>query len=304
MNPKTPPLYDRDYRGVRVALCQIATMPWDVRANLEATLAALEVGAAQGAEVAVTPECVLTGYGVERNRARQLQLLAENAEPADGASLHRLRDCASRFHMHVVVGFAERGAAGRFYNTAVLIDREGAVVDLYRKVHCRAFERIDGQGGFTPGDNFVVRTLTCREMDIRLGLMICFDREVTESVRCLRALGAELIACPLACDTASLNEPGNSADNEMVTRCRAAENEVFIAVVNHAGRFNGGSFVVGPGGEALTQLGASATVAVVDLPIEGVRTAHHGDPLGWMGWGYRRPEVYRTASASGGPACL
>ncbi len=41
------------------------------------------------------------------------------------------------------------------------------------------------------------------------------------------------------------------ADNEMVTRVRAAENEVYVAVVNHAGRFNGGSFAVGPGGEAL-----------------------------------------------------
>jgi predicted amidohydrolase len=61
-----------------------------------------------------------------------------------------------------------------------------------------------------------------------------------------------------------MSNPENRADNEMITR-RAAENEVFIVVVNHAGRFNGGSFAVGPEGELYAQLGAEAEVRVLEV---------------------------------------
>ncbi len=82
------------------------------------------------------------------------------------------------------------------------------------------------------------------------------------------------------------------ADNELITRCRAAENEVFIAVVNHAIRFNGGSFVVGQGGQKIIQRGAAPEVCVIELPVGAAADKFHSQPLGWMGWGYRRPEVY------------
>ena len=121
------------------------------------------------------------------------------------------------------------------------------------------------------------------------------DREIVESVRCLRALGADFIACPLATNTYPLDaahEAGIPANNEIITRARAAENEVAIAVVNHAVRFNGGSYVVGALGEKIMQLGAEAQTAVVSVPLSDVRNKLHADPKGWMGWGYRRPEVY------------
>jgi predicted amidohydrolase len=96
----------------------------------------------------------------------------------------------------------------------------------------------------------------------------------------------------LATNTYDMSNPENRADNEMITRCRAAENEVFIVVVNHAGRFNGGSFAVGPSGELYAQLGAQAEVRVLDLPVGIVTPKFHNEPLGQLGWGFRRPEVY------------
>ena len=128
--------------------------------------------------------------------------------------------------------------------------------------------------------------------DFRVGVMICFDREIPESVRCLRAMGSYLIACPLATNTSDLSKFIDRADNEMITRCRAAENEVFIAVVNHAGRFNGGTFLVGPNGQMLHQMGTEAGVEVLDVPLGAVAEKFHSKPLGWMGWGYRRQSVY------------
>jgi N-carbamoylputrescine amidase len=121
--------------------------------------------------------------------------------------------------------------------------------------------------------------------------MICFDREIPESVRCLRALGAEVVLCPLATDTFTFAGPRQSADNELFTSARAAENEVFIVVVNHAGRFNGGSFVCGPSGELLCQMGPEPGVQVVELALGAARKLQR-NPLGWAGWGHRRQEIY------------
>ena len=193
--------------------------------------------------------------------------------------------------MDVVFGFAERDG-DRVHNSAAVIGRNGRLLDVYRKVHCRDFEDVGTRGWFTPGDRFFALKRPWSAGSYQLGTMICFDREVTETVRCLRALGAQLIACPLACNTADAGALRNGADNEMVTRVRAAENEVFIAVANHAGRFNGGSFVVGPGGELLHQMGKEPGVVVLDIPVGVVAEKFHARPLGWMGWGYRRPEVY------------
>ena len=64
-------------------------------------------------------------------------------------------------------------------------------------------------------------------------------------IRCVRSLGAEIVLCPLACDTTPVEASPGYGHNEAITRTRAAENEVFIVVVNHANRFNGGSYCAG-----------------------------------------------------------
>ena len=291
MTMKTPAILDGGYASLKTAMCQVYTEPWKVESNFTRTLAALDEAARKGGELAITPECVLHGYGFE-GVPDYSGAMEEAAEPIDGPHLRAFRDKAIEHRMAIIVGFAEKGASGNIHNAAAHIAPNGEVLAVYRKVHCRSFER-KGEGGvFVPGDEFTVHNVTGEEGTFRVGTMICFDREVVESVRCLRALGAQLIACPLATDTTDMSAHANHADNEMVTRCRAAENEVFIVVVNHAGRYNGGTFAVGPGGELIYQMGKEPGVIVLDLPIGAIPDAFHREPLGWMGWGYRRPEVY------------
>jgi predicted amidohydrolase len=292
MPTKTPDLATADTPVLRVALCQALTRQWDLDGNTARVLDAIAEAAARGAELAITPECALHGYGFDGvdDLAASVR---EAAEPTDGPRLRAVRRAARDLGIEVVLGFAERGPGDALYNSAALIDRHGEIVFVYRKVHCRDFETAGRGGVFTPGDSFHVSERSYPGgAACRLGCMICFDREVVESTRCLRALGAELIACPLATDTTNLLAHADEADNEMVTRVRAAENEVVIVVVNHAGRFNGGSFAVGPGGERLHQMGPDPGVHVLDIPIGVVRRSLHANPLGWMGWGYRRPDVY------------
>ncbi len=289
----TPSLQEADYAGMRVALCQIETERWDLDGNFERTLSALQSAHEKGAELAVTPECVIHGYA-EANSEEDKDRLHQAAEPLKGPRLHKIKGRCAQLGLHCVFGFAELGEDQKIYNSAAFIDDQGKLRYVYRKVHCRPAESIDYEGLFTAGSEFHVTPVQAADHTYQLGTMICFDREIPETTRCLRALGAELVLCPLAADTNRLDQlPADQADNELITRARAAENEQFIVVVNHAKRFNGGSFVIGPAGEVITQMGSEPGVEVVTLPLEIVAKRFHNNPHGWMGWGYRRNEVYR-----------
>ncbi len=264
--------------------------------NLERLLAAMRQGADRGAELLITPECVLDGYGLDEVGGAA-ERTAALAQPLDGKYVTAVRRLAGELQVDVVLGFSEQAEAGKIYNSAAFIGRAGEILWVYRKIHCRNFERLDGTGCFTTGRQFHVARRPYRQGECHVGAMICFDREITESVRCLRSMRAQFVACPLATDTFGF-AGGTRADNEMITRCRAAENEVCIAVVNHAGRFNGGSYVVGPEGEVICALGPAAEVGVVDVPV-GLAAKLHADPYGWMGWGYRQPPVYRENCSDG-----
>jgi predicted amidohydrolase len=106
-------------------------------------------------------------------------------------------------------------------------------------------------------------------------------------------LGAEIVLCPLATDTSDMTTFKNETDNEIITRVGSTCNELFMVVVNHAGRFNGGSFITGPKGELLCQMNADPGVLTHEVPIGCISKVFHNEPLGWMGWGYRRPEIYK-----------
>ncbi len=292
MNPKLQDIYADGKPFLKLGICQVRTEAWDVDGNLQRTQEALEEAAAQGANLAITPECVLHGYGFGKDREDTRCRLEAIAEAVTSPHIFLVRELARRRNMLIVLGFAERDPNGLLHNSAAVISAHGEILDIYRKVHCRTSEHVGHSGVFTPGDRFFTTDISLDDFSFRMGTMICFDREVPESARCLRAMGAQLIACPLACETESLDKHLDYAHNEMITRCRAAENEVFIAVVNHAGRFNGGSFVVGPGGEKLVQLGAGSEVQTIELPVSAIRDKIHANAYGWMGWGYRRQTVY------------
>jgi 5-aminopentanamidase len=290
-----PDYYSQGYAPVRVGLCQVLTTEWAAEENLERTLIALDEAAGQGADLAVTPECVVHGYPIPETREKPSSFrerLFAVAETTDDRNMRLIRGKARDKKMYILAGFIEKGTAGRIHNSAALISPLGEVVYVYRKVHCRHFESSDHWGFFTPGDDFFVEKLHFRNSAVSVGAMICFDREIPESLRCLRALGSEIVLCPLATDTSDMTVYRAATDNESVTQTGAACNEMFVVVVNHAGRFNGGSFITGPLGELFCQMGTGPGVLTVDIPAGAISGKFHNEPLGWMGWGYRRPGIY------------
>ncbi len=290
-----PDYYKPGYSGIKIGMCQVYTEEWAIEANIKRTLEAIDLAAMQGADLAITPECVFHGYSMDKTNGKSgtfRKNLYDIAESPDGEHLQLFKEKAKDKGIHILVGFVERGENNLIHNSAALISPAGGYVYIYRKVHCRHFENINYWGYFTPGNNFYSSELNLNSGKYNVGTIICFDREVPETLRCMRSLGAEIVLCPLATNTSDMTQFKNSVDNEIITRVGATSNEQFIVVVNHAGRFNGGSFIVGPKGELFCQMRDEPGVLTFDVPVGIIMKKFHNEPLGWMGWGYRRPEIY------------
>jgi N-carbamoylputrescine amidase len=132
------------------------------------------------------------------------------------------KELARELDMAIAITYLERWP-GAPRNSVSLIDRHGGIVMTYAKVHTCDF---DVEAACTPGDDFHVCTLDTDQGDVRVGAMICFDREFPESARILMLKGAELILTPNAC-TLEANRIGQF-------KARAFENMVGVAMANYA----------------------------------------------------------------------
>jgi len=221
---------------LRVALLQMAAHGSDQDANRAKGDAFCRQAAQMGADLALFPEMWNTGYALVGEG-----LLKPDADPDDPAhdGLRRtlramavgpddpfvthFRDLARELDMAIALTYLERWEPLP-RNTVTLIDRHGERVLTYAKVHTCEF---DLEALLTPGDAFPVADLDTAQGPVRVGAMICFDREFPESARLLMLNGAELILVPNCCPM-ELNRLSQ-------LRARAYENMVAIALANHAG---------------------------------------------------------------------
>ncbi|HLJ33055.1 MAG TPA: carbon-nitrogen hydrolase family protein [Ktedonobacteraceae bacterium] len=133
------------------------------------------------------------------------------------------RTLARELDMAIAITYLERWQ-GAPRNTVSLIDRHGEIVLTYAKVHTCDFSMMEAS--CTPGDDFYVCNLDTGQGNVRVGTMICFDREFPESARILMLKGAELILTPNACPMEE-NRIGQF-------RARAYENMLGVALTNYA----------------------------------------------------------------------
>jgi predicted amidohydrolase len=178
--------------------------------------------AARGADVVLFPELWQLGYTSWRAEPAQREAWLAHATALDGPFVSHFRELARELGLAIVVTYLEDWP-GAPRNTATLIDRHGDPVLTYAKVHTCDFGM---EAVLTPGDAFRVADLDTRAGTVRVGLMICYDREFPESARVLMLGGAELILTPNAC--------GLDADRLGQFRARAYENMVGVAMANYA----------------------------------------------------------------------
>lgn len=185
--------------------------------NMAKGLAYCRRAKAMGADLALFPEMWNTGYVLPQNPAEwQECAVSQNSE-----FLTAYKSLAKELEMAIGITYLERYTP-RPRNTVTIIDRFGNPVLTYAKVHTCDF---DAEQYLTPGDDFYVAELDTAGGTVKVGAMICYDREFPESARILMLKGAEILLVPNACPM-EINRLSQ-------LRARAFENMVGIATVNY-----------------------------------------------------------------------
>jgi predicted amidohydrolase len=221
----------------------------------------------------------------------------------DDPLVRGLQDKAKRLGIALVLPIAERSNAG-YFNSAMVLDENGALAGIYRKTHIPAYFPTAGEGGtgsfekmyFTPGSTLDVYAVA----GTRIGIQICNDRLYPEASRVLALKGAELIAMPISFSTYA--DPTHRASIwEVPLRARAYENGVFVVACNRVGvegprHHLGRSLVVDPRGMIVREAGTEKVeLLVVQLDLDDVAKARKKFP--W--WRDRRPDLYGSLGNAG-----
>ncbi|MCS7168668.1 MAG: carbon-nitrogen hydrolase [Gemmatales bacterium] len=213
----------------------------------------------QGASLIVLPELFRTRYFCQWEDARYFDW----AEPIPGPTTERMQSLARKLSVVLVVPVFERRAAGIFHNSAVIIDADGSLLGIYRKMHIPHDPLYYEKYYFTPGD-LGFRVWTTRWA--KIGVLICWDQWFPEAARLTALRGAEILIYPTAIgwhpqEKAEWGRVQHEAW-EMVQRAHAITNGVYVAAVNRVGHegpeeggleFWGGSFICDPYGRIVAK---------------------------------------------------
>ncbi|HOD48869.1 MAG TPA: carbon-nitrogen hydrolase family protein [Candidatus Hydrogenedentes bacterium] len=263
-----------------VALLQMESHGNDQEKNLKKASFFCQKAAEMGADLALMPEIWSIGYtrpdGTEPETIAQWQAQAIGR---DSAWVRHFADLAKELEIAIGVTYLEKWD-GPPRNTLSLFDRHGKQVLTYAKVHTSDFKPMERN--CTPGDDWPVAELDTENGPVKIGAMICFDRESPESARILMLNGAEIILTPNCCklDDMRLQQ----------FRIRAVENAVGVAMTNYpAPHMNGQSVAYDAAGEVVVHAGASEGLYLAPFDLDAIR-----EKRAKTIWGnaYRRPHRY------------
>jgi N-carbamoylputrescine amidase len=279
---------------VRVALLQMTGCGRDLEANRAKGESFCRRARAMGADIALFPEMWSTGMTFfDAKREGERERWQRQAIGRDDPFVTHFRDLARELNMAIALTYLEKWPTAP-RNSVSLIDRRGRILLTYAKVHTCEF---DVECALTPGDGFPVCELDTEQGAVRVGFMICYDREFPESARLLMLEGAELILTSNAC-TLDAHRLGQF-------KARAFENMTGVAMTNYASPQNNGHSVAFdavaypvPDGEArdtlIVEAGEAEDVYVASFDLESLRS--YRDRETW-GNAYRRPRLYKALAS-------
>jgi N-carbamoylputrescine amidase len=248
----------------------------DPAANLEKTLALVEKAAKRGARIICTQELFRSQYFCQSEDHAHFGL----AESIPGPSTRAFQKLAKKHGVVIVASLFEKRASGLYHNTAVIIDADGALLGIYRKMHIPDDPLFYEKFYFTPGDTGF------RAWDTkygRIGVLICWDQWYPEAARLTAMQGAEILFYPTAIGW----HPSEKAEYgvnqhgawETIQRSHAVANGCYVAAVNRIGHevirgvggdgleFWGQSFVAGTSGQILAKASADREEVLL-VPVE------------------------------------
>lgn len=215
----------------RVAIVQETRDPYDCAANVAKGLRLVREAKGRGADIVLFPECWITGYGFPDSvGSARYEEWVNRALDESSPYLQAFCRLAQELSIGMVITAFSRGSE-RPQNSAWVIDKGGNVLMKYSKVHTCDFS---DEHMLESGGEFKV----CDLDGIKIGVMICYDREYPESARVLMLKGAELILVPNDCQTMPARVQALST--------RAYENMVGVAMANPPGENAGCSCAFSP----------------------------------------------------------
>lgn len=274
-------------RVVRVGLTQMACGP-DPDANLAQQLALTERALRKGANIACTQELFRSQYFCQSEDHRFFAL----AESIPGPSTDALARLARKYGAVIVASVFEKRTAGLYHNTAVIIESDGTIRGIYRKMHIPDDPLYYEKFYFTPGDTGFRAWSTSQGT---IGVLICWDQWFPEGARLTALQGAEILFYPTAIgwhpsEKARYGKAQHAAW-EVMQRSHAVANGCFVCAPNRTGhehvldakgrpvsrdglRFWGQSFVAGPDGQVIRRAPAERNaVMVVDCDLAQVEVS-------------------------------
>lgn len=203
--------------SLKIALLQIAPCK-TLQENLEKGIINCKKAKENGADIALFPEMWSNGYNIYN---RPVDEWKAEAIPVNSDFVRTFGNLARELNMAIGITLLEKYNNDP-RNTLVLFDRFGEQKFTYAKVHTCDFSV---EQNLTPGDDFYVTVLDTACGEVKIGAMICYDREFPESARILMLKGAEIILVPNACPM-EINRLSQ-------LRARAYENMTAIATCNY-----------------------------------------------------------------------
>jgi N-carbamoylputrescine amidase len=264
-------------RQTTVGLVQMS-MTADPQANLDKAIARVREAAARGATLICLPELFRTLYIGQREDHDLFNL----AEAVPGPSTEVLGKLARELRVVIIASLFERRAPGLYHNTAAILDADGTVAGIYRKMHIPDDPSYYEKFYFTPGD------LGFKAFDTaagRIGTLVCWDQWYPEGARLTALQGAAILFYPTAIGWHPAEKaqygPQQLDAWRTIQRSHAIANGCYVAAVNRVGfeqldgqgaglEFWGQSFLADPFGVVLAEAPADRE-AILIAPLDWKR---------------------------------
>jgi N-carbamoylputrescine amidase len=269
---------------VKVALVQAPCGP-DPAANLSAQIRQIEAAAAKGAQMVCTQELFTSQYFCQLEDHRFFKL----AEPIPGPTTDKLTKIAKKRRMVIIASLFEKRTAGLYHNTAAIIDADGSILGVYRKMHIPDDPLYYEKFYFTPGDTGFRAWQT---KYAKIGVLICWDQWFPEGARLTCLQGAQILFYPTAIGWHPTEKAhyGKAQHEswELIQRSHAVANGCYVCAPNRIGvetilgangkpaskdgiEFWGQSFVASPDGQVVARASIDKSEnLIVDCDLDRV----------------------------------
>lgn len=268
------------------------SMSWNIEDNLKKADDLVSLAASKGANIILLPELFMTPYFCQTEDYNHFAL----AQSVTNSSLIKhYQELAKEFGVVLPISFFEK-AGNCYFNSLVVIDADGTVIDLYRKSHIPTGQCYEEKFYFTPGDTGFKVFKTKFGV---IGVGICWDQWFPEAARIMALKGAEILFYPTAIGSEPVLPKDSKAHWQQVMRGHAAANIMPVVASNRFGEekqdgssmtFFGSSFIADEYGNLLEEMDrTSSGVRVVEFDLEAIKKQREG----WGVYRDRRIDLYQ-----------